>query len=206
MMAINETSSTEPSDTSGKKMMSVPIYPEEEKPLIVIRLKFGLWIFMIISLLWLLWFFSFGTIVPYMTTGDLSEIWPAHNGGSIIIKFIFFMASWIFWLYSASLVQGFRTGDVTFYGTYVEVKPYLGFFKKRAVSYDVMHVKQRGDRGMVLTNGRAPEWRENPFNYWKTIYWDGIGVTMISMGLHNPECLEPALQIIRERAKTITKL
>lgn len=180
--------------------------PSEAKPLVILRLKYWVWALALVTILWSFWFFSFGTIIPYLTTGDFAAIWPAYNGKSITTKAGFFIGSWIYWLYSPALIQGFRTGDVAFYETYVEVEPYLGFFKKRMIRYDVMHVKQRGDRGMVLTNGIAPKWRENPFYYWKAIYWDGIGVTMMSMGVSNPESLDHALLIIRERAITISKL
>ena len=177
----------------------------EEKPLVMLKLKYWVWALAIVGVLWSFWFFSFGTIIPYLTTGDFAAIWPAYNGKSIITKAGFFIGSWLFWLYSPALIQGFRTGDVAFYENHVEVEPYLGIFKKRMIRYDVMHVKQRGDRGMVLTNGIAPKWREHPFYYWKAIYWNGIGVTMMSMGVNNPENLDHALLIIRERAITISK-
>ncbi len=174
-------------------------------PIVVLKFKKWLFAYVMLSILWGLWFASFRAIVPYLTTGDFVDIWPVHHG-STITKVGLFAMSCFFLLFSPFLVPCFRVGDIAFYETPVEIKPFLGFFKKRIVSYGGMHVVERGDRGFILTKNRVPDWRANMFNYWKAMNWEGIIVSRNSMGLNNPECLARALEIIRERAITITKL
>lgn len=177
---------------------------QEDGLIVVLKFKKWLAVYGMLAILCVMCFMSFGTIVPYLMTGDVAAIWPAHHGG-VAKKALFLLATPFFWLSLPALAPNFRVGDIFFFETHMEVRPYLGFLNTRTVSYNVMHVKQRGNRGMVITNGGVPEWRLNIYDYWKAIYWESIIVPMFSMGLSNPECLPRALEIVRNRAITITK-
>jgi hypothetical protein len=173
------------------------------EPLVELRFKPWVFVFVIIVILWTTWFSIFGAIIPYLTTGDFAEIWPAHKH-DVFSKAVLFAGSW-FWLsFSPFLVGGFRTGVVSLYETHVELRPYLWFFKKLTISYDAMHVTDN-PRGMMLNNSRVPKWRESQYNYWKALCLESINISSISMGLSNPEGLPQAFQIIRDRAFKINK-
>ncbi|HTP03546.1 MAG TPA: hypothetical protein VMM54_00135, partial [Nitrospirota bacterium] len=107
-------------------------------------------------------------------------------------------------LCSPAIIGGFRVGVVSLYETHVELRPYLWFFKKLTIPYDAMHVTDT-PRGMMLTNGIVPEWRENQFNFWRVLNLESVNISSMSMALSNPDRLPQAFQIIRDRAFKINK-
>ena len=198
----NEDAVSADSPTPTSSPVATPPIPAGA-PLVELRIKLWGFVFTIICILWCMWFFSFGTIVPYLTTGDFAEIWPAHRG-NVATKELLFVFAWIFLLCAPALVGHFRVGVVSVYETHVELRPYLWFIKKISIPYDAMHVTENS-RGMMMTNGRVPEWRENQYNYWKALYLESINISSNSMLLSNPEGLPQAMQIIRDRAFKINK-
>ena len=175
----------------------------KEQPLVELRFKPWVFVFVIIVIISCIWFSILGAIIPYLTTGDFNEIWPAHSGKPFD-KSILFVFSWVCLLCSPALIGGFRVGVISFYETHVELRPYLWFFKKLTIPYDAMHVTDNS-RGMTLTYGSIPKWQENQYNYWKALYMESINISAISMGLSNPEGVPQAFQIIRDRAFKINK-
>ncbi len=170
----------------------------DETPITVMKYKKLLVIIVQLSVLSCYLFFSFGTIIPYLTTGEFTAIWPS-NSGSTAKKEIFYYCSWVFWLYSPTTVQLLRVGDVTFYNRYVEIRPFLFFMKKRVLSYELAYAKKRGERAIVLAQGRPGNWYTTPYNYWKSVYWCGIVVTMMDVALINPDCLPLVRKIVEDK-------
>ena len=145
-------------------------------------------------------FLSFGTIFPYIDTGEFSSIWPTGTG-SIGRKVVLYYMSWIWWTYSPTTISVFRVGDVKFYSKYVEVEPFLFFVKKRKIFYDQIYAKKIGERAYILAKGNPGKWYLNPFIYWKSVYWHGIVVTNVKISLKNPECVQGINEIIKKRVK-----
>ncbi len=177
--------------------------PANEEPLVELRVKKWLFYYAILMIVWGIWFSIFGAIIPYLNTGDFNEIWPAHKYDASE-KVVLFVISWILLPCLPCLAGAFRAGMISFYETYVEQSPYLPFFKKITIPYDTMHIKEKST-GMRLTNGSVPPWHENQFKYWKTLWWEGIGISWIDMGYTNPECLPQAIQLARERGVKIDR-
>ena len=180
--------------------------PEKEDPLVELRWKKWFYYFMILAIIWITWFSIFGVIIPYLTTGDICEIWPAHvnNATEKVEKVVLFVFSWPWLILSPFLAGAFRMEVISFHETYVEQRPYLPFFKKITIPYDTMHITERST-GLRLTNGIVPPWFGNQFKYWKTLCWEGIGISVIDMGYSNPECLPQAIESARERAVKIDR-
>jgi len=177
--------------------------PARNEPLVELRFKPWVFVFLLLVFIWCMWFSIFGAIVPYLKTGDFAEIWPAHEH-NVFEKQVIFVFAWILWLVSPVLFLIFRVGVVVIYETHVELWPYLWFIKKLAIPYDAMHVTDNTGV-MQLTKGVVPLLRENPYKYWKLIYSEGIKIPLNGMVLSNPEALQQALQIVRERAFGIDK-
>jgi hypothetical protein len=175
----------------------------KEQPLVELRWKTWLYFYALIMIIWSTWFSIFGAIIPYLTTGDFNEIWPAHKY-HVSQKIPLFFFSWVWLILSPFLAFAFRVGVISFYETHVEKRPYLWFMKKTTIPYDAMHVKDNG-RQMTLTNCSIPPWRENQYQHWKMQYWESIGFAMNSMVLSNPEALPQAIKLVRERAFKINK-
>lgn len=191
--------------TPSTPTLEAPL-PAKEEPLVELRWKKWFYYLTILGIIWATWLFSFGTIIPYLTTGDFNEIWPAHvnNATEKTEKVVLFVISWI-WLPCLPFLAGaFRMGAISFYETYVEQRPYLPFFKKITIPYDAMHLKETS-QGMTLTNGSISPWQVNQFKYWKKKYWQCIGFSLIDMIYSNPESLPQAIQLARERAVKIDR-
>lgn len=176
-----------------------------ETPFIVLRYKKWFIFFGMLVMIFCFWLYSYGTLVPYFTTGDFNEIWPKHKG-SITSKAFFFFTSWVFWTCSPITIRLFNIGDIAFYETHIEVEPYLCCFKKRIIFYDLMNVMFSNGRGMILTNGSPGKLSKNPIGYWRTVSLQGIVIPYTSMVLWNPESLDKAIRIIHERAIKITQI
>jgi len=191
--------------TPATPSLETPL-PAKEEPLVELRWKEWLYYFTIFAIIFITWINIFGVIIPYLTTGDFNEIWPAHvnNATEKVEKAVLFLVSWPWLLLSPILAGAFRAGVVSFHETYVEQRPYLPFFKKITIPYDALHIKE-SSTGMRLTNGSVPPWRVNQFKYWKTLWWEGIAISMIDMVLSNPECLPQAIKLARERAVKIER-
>ncbi|MBT1071068.1 hypothetical protein [Pelotalea chapellei] len=200
----NESKRTTEEEGRGKVVCPLNV-PSEKNPAypIVLKYKHLFYFFVMFALAGCYVFAVFGSIIPYLSTGNLAAIWPT-NEGSLATKSILFILSWILVIYSPTIIQIYRMGDVIFYKTCVEVNPYLRIFEKRTIYYESMHVKVRGDRAMFLTNSKPPLWTEDLFNYWKSIYWDGIVVTFTDMVVEDSESISQATKIIKEKATSIT--
>jgi len=190
------------STTPTSSPLETPPTPKDA-PLVVLWIKKWGFVYALLAIVWSMWFSIFGAIVPYLTTGDFAEVWPAHRD-LVSTKQVLFVFACIILLCSPALVGHFRVGVISFYETHVELRPYLWFIKKITIPYDAMHVTEN-NRGMMLTNGRVPKWRENQYNYWKALYLESINISSNSMLLSNPEGLPQAMQIIHERASKISK-
>ena len=81
--------------TTANPALVTPL-PLKEEPLVELRWKKWLYYFTILGIIWLTWFEIFGVIIPYLTTGDFNEIWPAHKDHASRKAFLFAI-SWI-WL------------------------------------------------------------------------------------------------------------
>jgi hypothetical protein len=180
--------------------------PSKEEPLVELLWKKWCYYFAILIIIGTTWSSIFGAIIPYLTTDDFNEIWPAHvnNATETSEKMVLFVVSWI-WLPCLPFLAGaFRMGVISFYETYVEQRPYLPFFKKITIPYKAMHVMERNS-GLRLTNGNVQPWLGNQFKYWKTLCWEGIGISVIDMVYSNPECHPKAIELARERAVKIDR-
>jgi hypothetical protein len=175
----------------------------KEQPLVELRWKTWLFALLLLTIIWCIWLFSFGTIVRYLTTGNFAEIWPAREY-DILEKQVLFVFAWIFWLGSPVLFQLFRLGVVALYETHVEQRPYLWFIKKATIPYDEMHVTDK-NQVMTLTKGGIPKWRESLYKYCKAKYLESITIPSNGMVLSNPEALPQAIKLVRERAFKINK-
>jgi len=177
--------------------------PAKEDPLVELRWKKWFYYFAILAIICITWFNIFGVIIPYLTTGDFNEIWPAHEyHASRKAKFLFIAPVCLLLL--PFLAGAFRIGVISFYETYVEQRPYLPFFKKITIPYDALHIMERSN-GMRLTNGSVPPWFGNQFKYWKMSCWEGIGISVIDMCYSNPECQLKAITLAREKAVKIER-
>jgi len=174
-----------------------------EKPLIVLKFKPWISYFCMIAVLMCSVLFSFGTIVPYMATFDFNQIWPANSGG-VGKKIILFILSWIFWLYSPTLISVFIGGNVYIYEKFIELRPFLPFIKKRIVYFDELRIRIRKGRGMLLTNLVIPIWWKSPYLYWKIVSLYGFGIPFSTAGLKNPESLSLAIELVKARAISIS--
>jgi hypothetical protein len=177
--------------------------PAKEEPLVELRWKKWAFYYGIMSIILVTWFAIFGAIIPYLTTGDFNEIWPAHKY-RISEKVVLFVMSWICLPCLPFLACGFRIGVVSSYETYVEQRPYLPFFKTHTIPYDAMHLKERSN-GMAFTKGSISPWQVNQFKYWKKRYWECIGFSKNSMLYSNPESMSQAIKLARERAVKIDR-
>jgi hypothetical protein len=174
-----------------------------ESPLVILRFKPWIICYCMIAVLMCSWLFSFGTIVPYLTTGDFNQIWPA-NIGNTGEKIVMFAIAWPFWLYFPTLIPVFATGNVYFFEKHIELRPYLPFIRKRIVYYDGLHIRIREGRGILLTNAIIPKWWKSPYTYWKIVSLNGFRIPFSSIGLKNPEVLPQAISIVREKATSVS--
>ena len=191
--------------TPATPSLETPL-PAKEEPLVELRWKKWCYYFAILMIIGVTWSSIFGAIIPYLTTGDIYEIWPAHvnNATEKVEKVVLFVVSWIWLPCLPFMACAFRLGVISFYETYVEQRPYLPFFKKITIPYIAMHVMETNG-GLRLTNGSVPPWHGNLFNYWKSLCWEGIGISVIDMVYSNPECHPKAIELARERAVKIER-
>ncbi|WP_224981245.1 hypothetical protein [Geomonas agri] len=180
-----------------------PPLPGKEELLVELRWKKWVYFFTILVIILISLFYVFGVIIPYLTTGDFNEIWPAHKyKASAKVKFLLFSPVWLLLL--PVFAGAFRIGVISFYETYVEQRPYLPFFKKVTIPYKALHIKE-GSNGLRLTNGGVPPWFGNQFKYWKISYWDAIVISVVDMVYSNPECHPKAIEIGRKWAVKIDR-
>jgi len=174
-----------------------------EDPILVLRFKRWVIYYSMAAILICCWLFSFGTILPYLTTGDFNQIWPA-NVGREGKKAVMYIISWIFWAYSPTLISFFAWGDIYFFRKHIEMRPLLPFINKRIVKLEDLHVKIRKGRSMLLTGKFLPKWWKSPYIYWKLVYLQGVAIPKSGMGLNTPEKLPEATELVKNYAKSIT--
>lgn len=185
----------------GFRIGAKGVKPLHNKPIAVLQYKIWVFIVPMLIILWSLWFFSLGLTGSYFDFGEfVGEIYQDYQN-SLLIKILIP----IFWLYSPTLIQIFRIGNVFFYDSHVELRPILPWLRIRSISYDVMHVKTRRST-YLLTTWHEKLWWKEPFAYWVAIYWNGIGAGISHIALKNTDCIPIVEKIIQEKALSIEKL
>lgn len=170
----------------------VSVNATTEKPLVILRPKrrdfwAAIIIFFIVSM-----YVLFGILIPFIKTGDYSEVYASdrHKRKAVIIAFICFPSLLL-------LGPQLKIGKSSFYNDRMEIKPFLGR-KTIVVPYSQMHVWSYKQK-MIINLQSVPGW-VHPIKRIRVRYLNALQIPTAYGGMENSEDLPKAIQILKEKA------
>jgi len=170
----------------------VSVNATTEKPLVVLRPKRKyFWAFIIILIVASI-YLLFGALIPFIKTGDYSEVWASdRHKRKLVFAALLLFSSLPF------AVPSLKIGNSRFYNDRMEYKPFLGR-KTIVVPYSQMHVWSY-NRKMIINLQSVPGW-VHPIQRIKVRYLNALCISTTNASVENPEDLPKTIQIIKEKA------
>jgi len=183
------------------KLGDNPSFYMLERPLAVLRPKRAFCFIGLLIIVLLVPFFVFGVILPVLKTGDFASVWPVADK-RIGYKAGLFFLGWFYLLLFPLNVPSLKIGDCYFYEDRMEIKPFVGW-EKITYLYSKTHINVHRNVRMVISEKLLPSWI-HPIQRYKAQYWNGFAIGIISHGLKDPEEVQKVLQILGEKASSLT--
>lgn len=140
-------------------------------------------------------FAIFAVVIPVLSTGDFSSIWPTSDK-RVGVKAGMFFGSILLLAGLPATVRAFSSGgEFYFYKDKLEIRTFL-FNRTKIFKYENITVNQHGSYRVTIHQRNLPGWK-SPLKQLKAIYLDGAGFGLSPAGYKDPSKLPLALEILK---------